>query len=214
MWQRLQNKDRDATPPPDAKAMTEIAVILVSTVLVNNLVLVQFLGLCPFMGVSRKYESAVGLCLATAFVLTLASVVSYLVHTYILTPLGLEYLRTVAFIMVIAVVVQFTEMTVRYTSPLLHQMLGIFLPLITTNCAVLGVALLNTRQANDLLASAVYGLGAAGGFSLVLILFAGLRERLAVADVPAPFRGAAVALVTAGLMSLAFTGFTGLVAAR
>jgi len=194
--------------------MTEIAVILVSTVLVNNLVLVQFLGLCPFMGVSRKYESAVGLCLATAFVLTLASVVSYLVHTYILTPLGLEYLRTVAFIMVIAVVVQFTEMTVRYTSPLLHQMLGIFLPLITTNCAVLGVALLNTRQANDLLASAVYGLGAAGGFSLVLILFAGLRERLAVADVPAPFRGAAVALVTAGLMSLAFTGFTGLVAAR
>lgn len=194
--------------------MSEIAVILVSTVLVNNFVLVQFLGLCPFMGVSRKLESALGMCLATTFVLTLASVVSYLVHSYLLTPLGLDYLRTIAFILVIAVVVQLTEITVRKTSPLLHQMLGIFLPLITTNCAVLGVALLNTREPNGLLASAFYGLGAAVGFSLVMILFAGLRERLAVADVPAPFRGAAVALVTAGLMSLAFTGFSGLVAAR
>jgi electron transport complex protein RnfA len=183
-------------------------------VLVNNFVLVQFLGLCPFMGVSRKLESALGMCLATTFVLTLASVVSYLVHSYLLMPLGLEYLRTIAFILVIAVVVQLTEMTVRKTSPLLHQMLGIFLPLITTNCAVLGVALLNTREHNGLLASAFYGFGAAVGFSLVMILFAGLRERLAVADVPAPFRGAAVALVTAGLMSLAFTGFSGLVAAR
>lgn len=194
--------------------MSEIAVILVSTVLVNNFVLVQFLGLCPFMGVSRKFESALGMCLATTFVLTLASVVSYLVQTYLLMPLGLSYLRTVAFILVIAVVVQLTELSVRKTSPLLHQMLGIFLPLITTNCAVLGVALLNTRQGNSLLESAFYGLGAALGFSLVLMLFAGIRERLAVADVPGPFRGAAVALVTAGLMSLAFMGFSGLVTLR
>jgi len=194
--------------------MVEIAVILVSTVLVNNFVLVQFLGLCPFMGVSRKFESALGMCLATTFVLTLASVVSYLVHTYILQPLGLAYLRTVAFILVIAAVVQFTELAVRKTSPLLHQVLGIFLPLITTNCAVLGVALLNTRADHGLLQSAFYGLGAALGFSLVMVLFAGLRERLAVADVPTPFRGAAIALVTAGLMSLAFTGFSGLVALR
>jgi len=194
--------------------MVEIAVILVSTVLVNNFVLVQFLGLCPFMGVSRKFESALGMCLATTFVLTLASVVSYLVHTYILQPLGLAYLRTVAFILVIAAVVQFTELAVRKTSPLLHQVLGMFLPLITTNCAVLGVALLNTRADHGLLQSAFYGLGAALGFSLVMVLFAGLRERLAVADVPTPFRGAAIALVTAGLMSLAFTGFSGLVALR
>jgi electron transport complex protein RnfA len=194
--------------------MTEIAVILVSTVLVNNFVLVQFLGLCPFMGVSRKLESALGMCLATTFVLTLASVVSYLVHTYLLTPLGLTYLRTVAFILVIAAVVQFTELAVRKTSPLLHQVLGIFLPLITTNCAVLGVALLNTREQHGLLTSAFYGLGAAIGFSLVMILFAGLRERLAAADVPTAFRGAPVALVTAGLMSLAFMGFSGLVAAN
>ncbi|MBA1147049.1 electron transport complex subunit RsxA [Ectothiorhodospiraceae bacterium WFHF3C12] len=193
--------------------MTELALILISTVLVNNFVLVKFLGLCPFMGVSKKLESAMGMALATTFVLTLSSICSYLVHSYLLAPLGLEYLRTIGFILVIAVVVQFTEMVVHKTSPLLHQVLGIFLPLITTNCAVLGVALLNVQQQNTLLQSAVYGFGAAAGFSLIMVLFAALRERLAVADVPAPFQGGAIALITAGLMSLAFMGFSGLVTA-
>jgi electron transport complex protein RnfA len=191
--------------------MAEYALILISTVLVNNFVLVKFLGLCPFMGVSRKLETATGMGLATTFVLTLSSVCSYLVNEYLLAPLGLEFLRTIAFILVIAVVVQFTEMVVHKTSPLLYQVLGIFLPLITTNCAVLGVALLNTQTEHGFLESAVYGFGAAAGFSMVLILFAAMRERIAVADVPTVFRGPAIALVTAGLMSMAFMGFAGLV---
>jgi len=192
--------------------MTEYALILVSTVLVNNFVLVKFLGLCPFMGVSRKLETAMGMGLATTFVLTLSSVSSYLVNEYLLIPLGLEYLRTIAFILVIAFVVQFTEMVMHKTSPLLYQVLGIFLPLITTNCAVLGVALLNTQEHHNFIESALYGFGAAVGFSLVLVLFAAVRERVAAADVPEPFQGNAIALITAGLMSMAFMGFAGLVA--
>jgi Na+-translocating ferredoxin:NAD+ oxidoreductase subunit A len=191
--------------------MTEYILILVSTVLVNNFVLTKFLGLCPFMGVSRKLETATGMALATTFVLTLSSVCSYLANTYLLAPLGLEYLRTITFILVIAAVVQFTEMVIRKTSPLLYQVLGIFLPLITTNCAVLGVALLNVQQESGFLHSALFGFGAAVGFSMVLILFAAMRERIAVADVPVAFRGPAIALITAGLMSLAFMGFSGLV---
>ncbi|HDZ55103.1 MAG TPA: electron transport complex subunit RsxA [Pseudomonas xinjiangensis] len=192
--------------------MTEFALILVSTILVNNFVLVQFLGLCPFMGVSSKLETAIGMSMATTFVLTLASILSYLTFQYILVPFGLEFLRTISFILVIAVVVQFTEMVVHKTSPLLYRVLGIFLPLITTNCAVLGVALLNTNRAEQtFMKSAVYGLGAALGFAMILILFAGLRERIAIADVPTPFRGAAIGMITAGLMSLAFMGFTGLI---
>ncbi|HKJ22047.1 MAG TPA: electron transport complex subunit RsxA [Gammaproteobacteria bacterium] len=191
--------------------MTEYALILVSTVLVNNIVLVKFLGLCPFMGVSRKLETATGMAFATTFVLTLSSICSYLADTYLLAPYGLEYLRTITFILVIAVVVQFTEMVVHKTSPLLYNVLGIFLPLITTNCAVLGVALLNVQQKHGFLESAVYGFGASVGFSLVLILFAAMRERIAAADVPVPFRGPAIALITAGLMSMAFMGFSGLV---
>lgn len=191
--------------------MTEYALILISTVLVNNFVLVKFLGLCPFMGVSKKLETATGMALATTFVLTLSSVCSYLTNEYLLAPLGLEYLRTITFILVIAVVVQFTEMVVHKTSPVLYQVLGIFLPLITTNCAVLGVALLNVQQDFGFIASALYGFGAAAGFSMVLILFAAMRERITVADVPTPFRGPAIALITAGLMSLAFMGFSGLV---
>ena len=191
--------------------MTEFALILLSTILVNNFVLVKFLGLCPFMGVSRKLETATGMGLATTFVLTLSSICSYLVNEYMLAPLGLEYLRTIAFILVIAVVVQFTEMVVHKTSPMLYQVLGIFLPLITTNCAVLGVALLNVQEGHGFVDSATYGFGAAVGFSLVLVLFAAMRERVAVADVPAPFKGASIALITAGLMSLAFMGFSGLV---
>jgi electron transport complex protein RnfA len=189
----------------------EYLVLLISTVLVNNFVLVKFLGLCPFLGVSKKLETATGLGLATTFVLTLASVCSYLTNTYLLEPLGLEYLRTISFILVIAVVVQFTELFMRKTSPVLYNVLGIFLPLITTNCAVLGVALLNVQQDFGFLQSAVYGFGAAVGFSLVLVLFASMRERIAVADVPIPFRGPAIALVTAGLMSVGFMGFANLV---
>lgn len=191
--------------------MAEFALILVSTVLVNNFVLVKFLGLCPFMGVSRSLETATGMALATTFVLTLSSIVSYLANQYLLVPLGLEYLRTITFILVIAVVVQFTELVVHKTSPLLYQVLGIFLPLITTNCAVLGVALLNIQQGHGFLDSAVFGFGAAVGFSLVLTLFGALRARIVQADVPAAFQGPAIALVTAGLMSVAFMGFSGLV---
>ncbi|HBS27302.1 MAG TPA: electron transport complex subunit RsxA [Gammaproteobacteria bacterium] len=191
--------------------MTEFALILVSTILVNNFVLVKFLGLCPFMGVSRKLETAIGMGLATTFVLTLSSISSYLVNNYLLEPLEIEYLRTISFILVIAAIVGFTEMVVHKTSPLLYKVLGIYLPLITTNCAVLGVALLNVQENNGFITSALYGFGASVGFTLVLVLFAAMRERVAVGDVPAPFKGTAIALVTAGLMSLAFMGFTGLV---
>ncbi len=191
--------------------MTEYLLLLVSTVLINNFVLVKFLGLCPFMGVSSKLESAIGMSMATAFVLTLASTCSYLVHQYLLVPLDLTYLRTLSFILVIAVVVQVTEMVVRKTSVSLHRVLGIYLPLITSNCAVLGVALLNINEQHDFLSSMIYGFGAAAGFALVLILFSAMRERLAAADVPLPFQGAAIGMITAGLMSLAFMGFIGLV---
>jgi electron transport complex protein RnfA len=191
--------------------VAEYALILLGTVLVNKLVLTQFLGLCPCMGVSRKLETALGMGLATTFVLTLSSVCSYLVHTFVLVPLQLEYLRVIAFILIIASLVQFTEFFVRKTSPLLHNVLGVFLPLITTNCAVLGVALLNVQRDHGFAQSALYGFGAALGFTLVLIAFAAIRERLALADVPKPFRGNAIALLTAGLMSLAFMGFSGLV---
>ena len=191
--------------------MKEYALILLGTILVNNYVLVKFLGLCPFMGVSRKLETALGMGLATTFVLTLSSICAYLTDHYLLVPLGLEYLRTIAFILVIAVVVQFTEMVVHKTSPILYQSLGIYLPLITTNCAVLAAALLNVQARHDFTSSALYGFGAAVGFSLVMVLFAALRERIVVADVPAHFRGPAVTMITAGLMSLAFMGFAGLV---
>ncbi|EMI5489237.1 electron transport complex subunit RsxA [Providencia stuartii] len=191
--------------------MTDYLLLFIGTVLVNNFVLVKFLGLCPFMGVSKKLETAIGMGFATTFVMTLAAISSWLMDTLILVPLDLLYLRTLSFILVIAVVVQFTEMVVRKTSPTLYRLLGIFLPLITTNCAVLGVALLNINQSHGFLQSAVYGFGAAVGFSLVMVLFAAIRERLAVADVPAPFRGSSIGLITAGLMSLAFMGFSGLV---
>ena len=188
----------------------EYFLIILSTALVNNVVLVKFLGLCPLMGVSNKLDSALGMGLATTFVLTLAAFAGWLLEHYVLTPLDLGYLRILTFILVIAVVVQFTEMVVRKTSPALYQVLGIFLPLITTNCAVLGVALLNVQQENSFFESLLYGFGSALGFTLVLVMFAGLRERLALASVPAAFAGAPIAYVVAGLMSLAFMGFAGL----
>ena len=191
--------------------MNEFLIILISTILVNNFVLVQFLGLCPFMGVSNKLETAIGMSGATTFVLTLASVCSYVIYTYVLQPLSLTYLKTISFILAIAAVVQFTKMFIEKASPLLYRVLGVFLPLITTNCAVLGVALQNTVKAHSFYESMLYGFGAALGFSLVLVLFSAMRERIAAADVPMPFRGAAIGMITAGLMSLAFMGFSGLV---
>jgi electron transport complex protein RnfA len=189
----------------------EYLLIIIGTVWVNNIVLSQFLGLCPFMGVSRKLETAMSMGLATTFVLTLSSISSYLVNEYLLQPLNLEYLRTISFILVIAAIVGFTEMAIRKSSPILYNVLGIYLPLITTNCAVLGVALLNVQDSHSFIESALYGMGSALGFTLALILFASLRERVDVADVPTIFRGNAIALVTASLMALAFMGFSGLV---
>lgn len=183
--------------------------IIFATILVNNFVLSQFLGLCPFMGVSRKFDTALGMGLATAFVLTLSSCAANLIDTYLLKPFDLQFLRTIAFIVAIAVLVGLTELFIAKTSPLLHRLLGIYLPLITTNCAVLGVALLNANQDHNLLESALYGLGAALGFTLVLILFAAIRERLEAADVPAPFRGTPIALISAGILAIAFMGFGG-----
>jgi Na+-translocating ferredoxin:NAD+ oxidoreductase subunit A len=191
--------------------LADYSILLIGAILVNNFVLVQFLGLCPFMGVSNKLESAMGMAMATTFVLTLASACSNLVYHFLLAPLGLTYLKTITFILVIAVVVQFTEMVVKKTSPLLYRVLGIYLPLITVNCAVLGLALLNISKDHNFLQSLVYGVGGGAGFSLVLVLFAAMRERLAVADVPTPFKGPALGMITAGLMSLAFMGFAGLV---
>jgi electron transport complex protein RnfA len=190
--------------------LAEYLVLLFTTIFVNNLVLTRFLGLCPFMGVSKKVETAMGMGLATAFVLTLSSVLSYLANEYILQPFDLEYLKTVTFILLIAVVVQATEMFVHKSSPLLYNVLGIYLPLITTNCAVLGVALLNVQEGNDFIKSVLYGFGGAAGFTLVMILFSTIRERLDLADVPLSFRGAPIALITAGFMSVAFMGFVGM----
>jgi electron transport complex protein RnfA len=185
-------------------------LLFVGAALVNNIVLVKILGLCPFMGVSKKLEASVAMAMATAFVLTIGSGTSYFISEYLLGT-ELFYLRTLSFIVVIAGVVQFTEMWMEKNSPVLYQVLGIYLPLITTNCAVLGIPLLNVQEKHNLFESLVFGFGGAMGFSLVLILFASMRERLEAADVPPIFQGAAIAMITGGLMSLAFMGFAGLV---
>lgn len=190
--------------------MENYLFILLGTVFVNNIVMAKVLGLCPFMGVSKKLESAAGMGLATAFVLTLGSGTSYLISKYLLGP-ELAYLTTLSFIVVIAGIVQFTEMALEKTSPELYQVLGIYLPLITTNCAVLGIPLLNVQEKHNFVESLLFGFGGSAGFTLVMILFAGIRERLEGADVPAIFKGSAIAMVTAGLMSLSFMGFSGLV---
>nr|CRH08101.1 Electron transport complex protein rnfA [Candidatus Magnetococcus massalia] len=196
--------------------MTEVSfanflTILVSTVFVNNYVLAKFLGVCPFLGVSKKVETSIGMTYAVMFVMTLAAVISWLVQHFILDPLDLGYLQTISFILIIASLVQLTEMVVHKTSPVLYAALGIFLPLITTNCAVMGVALLNIQQENSFINATMYGVGAGLGFGLVLILFAGMRERVDLSDVPELFKGSPISLVNAGLMSLAFMGFAGLV---
>jgi electron transport complex protein RnfA len=191
--------------------MPEFVMILLGTALVNNVVLVKFLGLCPFMGVSRKIDAAIGMGLATTFVLTLASAASWVIETLILVPLDLGFLRILSFILVIAAIVQFTEVVLRKAAPGLYRALGIYLPLITTNCAVLGVALLNIQEGHGFVQSLLFGFGSALGFTAVLAIFAGMREKLTQLSVPAPFAGPPIAFISAGLLSMAFMGFAGLV---
>ena len=191
--------------------VTQLSLLLVSAVFVNNFVLARFLGVCPFLGVSKKVETATGMSMAVVFVMTLASVATWLVQKFILIPYEIEYLQTIAFILIIASLVQFVEMVIQKVSPVLYQALGIFLPLITTNCAVLGVAIINIQKDYTFLATTVHGFSASLGFALALVLFAGLRERIDLADVPRSFQGVAITLITAGLLSLSFMGFSGLV---
>jgi electron transport complex protein RnfA len=191
--------------------MADLLLILVGAVFVNNFVLARFLGICPFLGVSKKVETALGMGMAVTFVMTIAAVVTWFIQYFILIPFGIEYLQTIAFILVIASLVQLVEMVIQKTSPVLYQSLGIFLPLITTNCAVLGLAVLNIQKGYSFLESVVFALGAAIGFTLAMVLFAGLRERTDLCPVPRSFRGTGIALVTAGLLALAFMGFAGLV---
>ncbi len=194
----------------DTTLVPETVAILLGAIFVSNFVTVQFLGLCPFLGASRDFEGALGMGAATTFVLTLASAASFVVETYVLEPFDAQYLRIIVFIFVIAALVQGVGFVVRASAPVIHAGLGIFLPLITTNCAVLGVALLNVRNNTSFLDSVLFGLGAALGFSLVLVMFTCIRERLIDERIPRPLRGTAINLVTAGLMSLAFMGFVGL----
>lgn len=188
-----------------------IFVIMVSAVLVNNFILSRFLGICPFLGVSKQVDTAVGMGMAVTFVMTLAGFITYIVHHYLLVHFGLEFLQTAAFILVIASLVQFVEIVLQKLSPTLYQALGVFLPLITTNCAVLGLALLNIQFEFNLLQTMTHSFFAAVGFSLAIILFAGIREKLETSDVPLPFKGFPIALITASLMSIAFLGFQNLV---
>jgi len=190
--------------------MSEYLALLISTALVNNVVLVKFLGLCPFMGVSKRLDSALGMGLATGFVIVLAASVSWILEHWMLAPLGLGYLRIMTFILVIAAVVQFTELVIRKMAPDLYQMLGIYIPLITTNCAVLGLPLINIQEGHSFVTTVIYDFGSSVGFTLGLVMFAGLRERLALARVPEVFAGPPIAFVLASLMSLAFMGFSGL----
>lgn len=187
----------------------EYLLIFVSAIFVNNIVLSQFLGICPFLGVSKKIDTALGMGMAVAFVLTISTTVTFLVQKYVLDPLSLQYLQTITFVLVIAALVQMVEIVLKKVSPVLYQSLGIFLPLITTNCAVLGVAILVIQKDFSLIESMVYSVATALGFALALVVFAGLREQLSLVSVPKAMKGVAVVLVTAGLLSLAFMGFSG-----
>jgi len=185
--------------------------IIISSILVNNFVMSRFLGICPFLGVSKKVETALGMGAAVTFVMAISSTVTYMVQKYILVNFELEYLQTIAFILIIAALVQLVELFLKKSSPTLYQALGVFLPLITTNCAVLGIAILNIDMELTLLKSITHAVGAAIGFTIVLVLFAGIRERLDLADIPESLQGTAITLISAGLMSMAFLGFTGLI---
>lgn len=190
--------------------MSEYLLLLLSTAIINNVVLIKFLGLCPFMGVSKKIGPAVGMSMATTFVITLACASCWMLDNWVLAVFDIGYMRILVFILVIAAVVQFTEMFIKKSSPDLYQALGVYLPLITTNCAVLGIPLINSQEHVSLLYTTIYGFGSAIGFSLVLIMFAGIRERLALARVPSVFTGAPISFITASLLALAFMGFSGL----
>jgi electron transport complex protein RnfA len=189
----------------------EYLLLFIGTVIVNNFVLVQFLGICPFIGVSKQVSTSIGMGIATTFVMVMAALASWLIQHFILVPLGLEYLQTLSFILVIAALVQLVEMFLHKSIPGLYRAMGIFLPLITTNCAVLGLALNAVLRDYNLGESLVYGFGAGVGFTLALIMIAGIREELEFADIPKPLKGAAIALITAGLLSLAFSGFAGMI---
>ena len=189
----------------------EYFIIIISSIFVNNVVLSQFLGICPFLGVSNRVGTSLGMGAAVTFVMAISSIVAYLIQYYVLVPLGIQYMQTIVFILVIAALVQMVEIILKKVSPALYQALGIFLPLITTNCAVLGVAILMIQKEFTLLQSVVYSVSTALGFALALVLFAGIRERLELEDVPESFRGTPIALVTAGILAMAFMGFSGLV---
>jgi electron transport complex protein RnfA len=190
--------------------MSELIVIALGSALVSNVVLSQFLGLCPFLGVSKKTNTAAGMGTAVIFVITLASFVAAIIYNYVLAPLGLDYLKTIVFILVIAALVQFVEMFLKKFMPALYEALGVYLPLITTNCAVLGVALNNVQDSYGILKSVVNGFATAVGFTIAIVILAGIREKIEYNDIPAPFRGMPIVLVTAGLMAIAFCGFSGL----
>ncbi|MCL4463036.1 MAG: electron transport complex subunit RsxA [Firmicutes bacterium] len=190
--------------------MGEIFAIIFGAIFINNFVLSRFLGICPFMGVSKKVETSLGMGMAVTFVMGLASFVTWLLEYYVLVPNQLEYLRTIVFILVIASLVQFVELVIRKASPTLYQSLGIFLPLITTNCAVLGVAILNIKLDYNLFESVVFGVAAAVGFTLALVIMAGIRERLELVFIPKHFQGVSIAMIIAGILSLAFGGFKGM----
>ena len=189
----------------------KIFIILLSSILVNNFIMSRFLGICPFLGVSKRVSTAIGMGAAVTFVMALASVITYLAYYFILEPLEMQYMQTLAFILIIATLVQFVEMVIQKISPSLYQALGVYLPLITTNCAVLGVAILNIEEGYDLFQTLVNGIGGALGFTLAIVVFAGIRERLELSDIPEPFKGFPIAMITAGLMSVAFLGFQGLI---
>lgn len=190
--------------------MTNLIIIALGSALVNNVVLSQFLGLCPFLGVSKKTNTAAGMGAAVVFVITLASFVAAIIYKFVLDPLGLDYLKTIVFILVIAALVQFVEMFLKKAMPALYESLGVYLPLITTNCAVLGVALNNVQYKYGILSSVVNGFATAVGFTIAIIILAGIREKIEYNDIPEPFQGMPIVLVTAGLMAIAFCGFSGL----
>ncbi|MCW3491370.1 electron transport complex subunit RsxA [Dethiobacter alkaliphilus] len=190
--------------------MAEIFAIVFGAIFVSNFVLVRFLGICPFMGVSKKVDTSLGMGMAVTFVMGMASLVTWILQYYVLEPNGLQYLQTIVFILVIASLVQFVELVVRKVSPTLYQSLGIFLPLITTNCAVLGMAILSIQEGYNLFEAVVFGVSAAAGFTLALVILAGARERLDMAFLPKHFRGVSIAMIIAGILSLAFGGFTGM----
>lgn len=191
--------------------VTKLILILVSSAIVNNVVLSQFLGLCPFLGVSKKTKTAAGMGGAVIFVVTIASLVTSIIYKFILLPTGFEYMQTIVFILVIAALVQFVEMFLKKSIPSLYQSLGVFLPLITTNCCVLGTALNNVSNDFDILQSVLNGFGVSVGFTIAIVIMAGIREKIEYNDIPGPFKGAAIVLVTAGLMSMAFLGFAGII---